>query len=47
MKAWNALCVAKGTPTLVVPKEKTFLLQPTKFSGPCKSNDSIHVEVRN
>ncbi|KAK9921866.1 hypothetical protein M0R45_030362 [Rubus argutus] len=45
LKAWNALCVAKGTPTLVVPKEKTFLLQPTKFSGPCKSNDSIHVEI--
>ncbi|BFG38120.1 hypothetical protein CerSpe_243940 [Prunus speciosa] len=49
LKAWEALCGATeandtGTPTLVVPAEKTFLLQPIKFSGPCKSN-SVHVQI--
>ncbi|XP_021800132.1 probable polygalacturonase At3g15720 [Prunus avium] len=49
LKAWEALCGATeandtGTPTLVVPAEKTFLLQAIKFSGPCKSN-SVHVQI--
>ncbi|KAL6272957.1 hypothetical protein ACE6H2_023649 [Prunus campanulata] len=49
LKAWEALCGATeandtGTPTLVVPAEKKFLLQPIKFSGPCKSN-SVHVQA--
>ncbi|ONH95325.1 hypothetical protein PRUPE_7G064200 [Prunus persica] len=49
LKAWEALCGATeandtGTPTLVVPAGKTFLLQPIKFSGPCKSN-SVHVQI--
>ncbi|BBH07349.1 Pectin lyase-like superfamily protein [Prunus dulcis] len=49
LKAWEALCGATeaidtGTPTLVVPAEKTFLLQPIIFSGPCKSN-SVHVQI--
>ncbi|PRQ44656.1 putative polygalacturonase [Rosa chinensis] len=41
LKAWSDLCAANGTPALVIPMEKTFLLQPTKFSGPCISNGSI------
>ncbi|PRQ44650.1 putative polygalacturonase [Rosa chinensis] len=45
LTAWSALCAAKGTPALVIPMEKTFLLQPTKFSGPCISNGSIYVEI--
>ncbi|KAL6144446.1 hypothetical protein ACLB2K_055139 [Fragaria x ananassa] len=44
LKAWNASCLDKGTPRLVIPGEKTYLLQPTNFSGPCQSS-SIHVEI--
>ncbi|XP_062014237.1 LOW QUALITY PROTEIN: probable polygalacturonase At3g15720 [Rosa rugosa] len=44
LKAWNAVCLDKGAPRLVIPGEMTFLLQPTKFSGPCQSS-SIHVEI--
>ncbi|XP_059654744.1 polygalacturonase ADPG1-like [Cornus florida] len=38
LKAWNAACsTTNGTPKLVVPKKKTFLLIPAMFSGPCKA----------
>ncbi|RDY07272.1 putative polygalacturonase, partial [Mucuna pruriens] len=37
LKAWKDACNASyGTPTLLVPKEKSFMLQPVLFSGPCK-----------
>ncbi|KAK9279293.1 hypothetical protein L1049_012972 [Liquidambar formosana] len=47
IKAWQALCGATGvggTPTLIVPPGKTFLLRPVSFLGPCKS-PSVHVQV--
>ncbi|KAL6216981.1 hypothetical protein ACLB2K_010199 [Fragaria x ananassa] len=46
VRAWDAVCGAEtyDVPTLQIPEEKTFLLQPTKFKGPCKSN-RVHVQV--
>ncbi|RXH88669.1 hypothetical protein DVH24_000268, partial [Malus domestica] len=46
LKAWNVSCVqTQGiSSTLEIPANKTFLLQPTKFSGPCKSS-SVHVQI--
>ncbi|KAK7315564.1 hypothetical protein VNO77_34117 [Canavalia gladiata] len=38
MDAWKDTCGAShGTPTLLIPKEKTFMLQPVLFHGPCIS----------
>jgi hypothetical protein len=48
LSAWQALCgddVAQGTPSLQIPEGKTFLLQPVKFQGPCKSV-FVHVQVK-
>ncbi|XP_050379779.1 probable polygalacturonase At3g15720 [Argentina anserina] len=49
IEAWNASCstnnASEGSPTLVIPAEKTFLLQPTIFVGPCDSSDGIRVEI--
>ncbi|KAL9338803.1 hypothetical protein Peur_067818 [Populus x canadensis] len=48
LSAWQALCgddVAQGTPSLQIPEGKTFLLQPVKFQGPCKSV-FVHVQVQ-
>ncbi|KAH7538392.1 hypothetical protein FEM48_Zijuj03G0194700 [Ziziphus jujuba var. spinosa] len=40
LKAWGDLCGAsEGTATLNIPKEKTFLLKPLTFSGPCNSSN--------
>ncbi|XP_047312868.1 probable polygalacturonase At1g80170 [Impatiens glandulifera] len=40
-KAWKATCRSKSlTPTLVVPSNYTFLLQPLILSGPCESNST-------
>ncbi|XP_044485379.1 polygalacturonase-like [Mangifera indica] len=39
-KAWTAICNAwKDTPTMVIPKGKTFLVYPITFAGPCKSSN--------
>ncbi|KAJ9184022.1 hypothetical protein P3X46_007806 [Hevea brasiliensis] len=48
LKAWKALCEVEededgNIPTLEIPNS-TFLLNPIKFQGPCKSN-SIHIQV--
>ncbi|XXG63634.1 hypothetical protein AAC387_Pa05g1775 [Persea americana] len=44
-KAWKATCsAAGGTPTLLLPQGKRFLLKPIIFKGPCKSS-SIHIQV--
>ena len=43
-KAWTALCQTKGTPQLIVPSGKKFLLMPVMFQGPCQSN-SVQVQV--
>ncbi|XP_004305261.1 PREDICTED: probable polygalacturonase At3g15720 [Fragaria vesca subsp. vesca] len=48
LEAWNASCstyASEGTTTLVIPAEKTFLLQPTTFSGSCNSGNGIRVEI--
>ncbi|XP_074360261.1 putative polygalacturonase At3g15720 [Apium graveolens] len=38
MKAWKAACQGKSfDSTLIIPQNKTFLLKPLQFSGPCKS----------
>ncbi|KAJ4718378.1 Pectin lyase-like superfamily protein [Melia azedarach] len=45
IKAWEAVCgAALNNPTFQVPQGKTFLLNPTKFSGPCTSSN-IHVQI--
>ena len=45
LKAWEAVCGATDeTPTLIIPADKTFLLTPISFHGPCKST-SLHVQV--
>ncbi|KAK7280838.1 hypothetical protein RIF29_08362 [Crotalaria pallida] len=38
LKAWQDVCDAtcQGTPSLLIPNGKTFMLQPVKFMGPCK-----------
>ncbi|RYR55320.1 hypothetical protein HN51_017273 [Arachis hypogaea] len=37
LKAWKSVCDAsQNAPTLVIPKGKTFMLQPISFQGPCK-----------
>ncbi|KAL5718914.1 hypothetical protein ACHQM5_011768 [Ranunculus cassubicifolius] len=37
LKAWKKACSIAGA-TLLVPKNKNYLLKPVKFSGPCKSS---------
>ncbi|XP_059658687.1 probable polygalacturonase At3g15720 [Cornus florida] len=38
LEAWNAACsTVKGTPKVIVPEKRTFLLNPVVFSGPCKA----------
>ncbi|XP_028780399.1 probable polygalacturonase At3g15720 [Neltuma alba] len=46
MKAWKDVCKAtKGYPTLLVPKGRTFVLQPMVFQGPCKA-PSINFKIQ-
>ncbi|XP_057452800.1 probable polygalacturonase At3g15720 [Lotus japonicus] len=45
-KAWHDMCSATvGTPTLLIPNGKSFMLQPVLFKGPCKIN-SIKIELQ-
>ncbi|KAJ4827051.1 hypothetical protein Tsubulata_050320 [Turnera subulata] len=39
IKAWNATCSSSTGALLTIPKEKTFFLNPTKFTGPCKASE--------
>nr|AAY21051.1 truncated PGN [Glycine max] len=44
LKAWKDACNASyGTATLLIPKEKTFMLQPVLFRGPCKP-PTVHIK---
>ncbi|XP_058005083.1 probable polygalacturonase At3g15720 [Hevea brasiliensis] len=45
MNAWEAVCRATQETTLIIPARKTFLLNPVKFLGPCKS-PSIKILVQ-
>ncbi|XP_028186858.1 probable polygalacturonase At3g15720 isoform X3 [Glycine soja] len=39
LKAWKAACQSNShISRLIIPAKRTFLLKPTTFSGPCKSN---------
>ncbi|XP_020224229.1 probable polygalacturonase At3g15720 [Cajanus cajan] len=39
LKAWKDVCQSKShISRLIIPAKRTFLLKPTTFSGPCKSN---------
>jgi len=45
VKAWSAMCGSGGnSKTFIIPSNKTFLLQPLTFQGPCKS-PSVQVKV--
>ncbi|XP_052185176.1 probable polygalacturonase At3g15720 [Diospyros lotus] len=45
LSTWKAACDATmGAPVLCVPDGKTFLLNPVRFEGPCKSS-SITIKV--
>lgn len=41
--AWSKVCTSLGSATLLVP-QGTFLLQMTKFEGPCQSK-TISIEI--
>lgn len=41
-KAWKAACSSNGAIVLVVP-QKTYLVRPIEFSGPCKSHLTMQV----
>ncbi|KAI4344948.1 hypothetical protein L6164_012123 [Bauhinia variegata] len=45
LKVWKNVCNATGTPTLLIPQGKTFLLQPISFMGACNPT-SITVELQ-
>ncbi|GAU48347.1 hypothetical protein TSUD_267720 [Trifolium subterraneum] len=46
LKAWDDVCgTAEDTPTLTIPNDKTFMLQPLLFKGPCKPT-SIKIELK-
>ncbi|XVE61146.1 hypothetical protein DITRI_Ditri06bG0016600 [Diplodiscus trichospermus] len=42
-KAWKEACSSKAAVVLEVPKEKSYLLKPIRFSGPCNSNLTIQI----
>ncbi|KAF9602973.1 hypothetical protein IFM89_032976 [Coptis chinensis] len=42
MKAWKKACSTSAA-TLVVPKNKNYLLKPLTFSGPCKSSITLNI----
>ncbi|XVF82239.1 hypothetical protein PTKIN_Ptkin16aG0029400 [Pterospermum kingtungense] len=42
-KAWKEACSSEGAVVLEVPQEKSYLLKPIRFSGPCKSNLTIQI----
>ena len=46
MNAWKACCADEShNSALVIPQNRTFLLKPLQFSGPCKSSN-IHLKVK-
>ncbi|KAJ0671224.1 putative endo-polygalacturonase [Helianthus annuus] len=45
VKAWGDLCGdTSADPTLIIPSDKTFLIQCVSFVGPCKSS-SVHIQL--
>ncbi|KAG5088206.1 hypothetical protein JHK86_000818 [Glycine max] len=46
LKAWrDARNASHGSPTLLIPKEKTFMLQPVLFRGRCKP-PIVHIKIQ-
>ncbi|KAK7395601.1 hypothetical protein VNO78_16165 [Psophocarpus tetragonolobus] len=46
LKAWKDACNASyGASTLIIPKEKIFMLQPVLFHGPCKPT-ILHIKIK-
>ncbi|XP_022716563.1 probable polygalacturonase At3g15720 [Durio zibethinus] len=44
MMAWQEACGATSTgPTLYIPNQKTFFLNPIRFEGPCKSQVRVQI----
>ncbi|KAL0717262.1 hypothetical protein Bca4012_066584 [Brassica carinata] len=41
LKAWEAVCRGTGDGQLIVPAGMTFMLQPSKFQGSCKSTPIV------
>ncbi|KAL5101405.1 hypothetical protein RYX36_005732 [Vicia faba] len=38
LKSWQVVCdTTQGAPTFIIPQNKTLMLQPLSFQGPCKS----------
>ena len=46
MAAWTAACSSIGSSVKVVIPAGTYLVGPTRFYGPCKTVQSIRVEMR-
>ncbi|EEF33496.1 hypothetical protein RCOM_1227700 [Ricinus communis] len=45
MKAWESICNCDiSSAILLIPAERTFLLKPVRFQGPCKSSP-INIQV--
>ncbi|XP_010257197.1 PREDICTED: polygalacturonase [Nelumbo nucifera] len=42
-KAWKAACSSSSASTLVVPQDKSYLLKPVTFWGPCKSDVTVTI----
>lgn len=46
LKAWKDACEeTQDIPTLLIPENKTFMLQPVTFTGECSSS-TINVKVK-
>ncbi|XP_018624884.1 probable polygalacturonase At3g15720 isoform X3 [Nicotiana tomentosiformis] len=44
-QAWTATCSSKSrNPSMLIPSEKSFLIRPITFQGPCKSSN-IHLQL--
>ncbi|KAL6555402.1 Polygalacturonase 1 [Orobanche gracilis] len=42
-EAWKEACTSSGSVNLVVPQNKSYLLKPIRFSGPCTSNITMQI----
>lgn len=46
LRAWDDLCGDMSPePTLIIPSDKTFLINPVAFNGPCKSQN-VNIKVK-
>ncbi|GLT51729.1 hypothetical protein SLA2020_251210 [Shorea laevis] len=44
IKAWKDVCGSTlKNPSLLIPEGKTYLLNPTRFEGPCKSDVAVQI----